>query len=299
MGSEEPIDRLRSRPVPSDSSLILAMTPSGMVASSPGGHRALPPGSGLDELLTSGDPLGLLHDWFAEGTPVTPPAMGSLIAPIESQEVWAAGVTYSRSRKARGTESREVGADRFYDLVYEAARPELFFKATPNRVVGPGAGLRIRADSTWNVPEPELTLVVSRSGEVVGYTIGNDMSSRSIEGENPLYLPQAKVYAQSAGLGPWLKMTGQPLPGDTSITLTILRAGSPVFEGATRVGEIKRSFDELVGYLFRDNEFPNGVFLMTGTGIVPDDDFTLAGGDEVAISIEGIGTLINHVLPIG
>jgi 2-dehydro-3-deoxy-D-arabinonate dehydratase len=250
-------------------------------------------------MLTSEDPPGLLDAWFEAGTPTTAPAPESLFAPIESQEVWAAGVTYSRSRTARVAESHEVGADRFYDLVYEADRPELFFKATPSRVVGPGAGVRIRADSSWNVPEPELTLVISARGQVVGYTIGNDMSSRSIEGENPLYLPQAKVYAQCAALGPWLRITEQLPDGDTAITLTISRDGSAVFEGTTRVGEIKRPLEELVEYLFRDNEFPSGVFLMTGTGVVPDEDFTLAEGDEISIAVDGVGTLTNHVLPTG
>lgn len=277
----------------------LATTSSGLVAWTSAEHRALPGEAGIDELLTADDPYGLLQAWFDRGTPTTPASMESLLAPIESQEVWAAGVTYSRSRTARVAESHEVGADRFYDLVYEADRPELFFKATPNRVVGPGAGVRIRVDSSWNVPEPELTMVISARGQVIGYTIGNDMSSRSIEGENPLYLPQAKVYAQCAALGPWLWITPHVPHGDTAISLTISRAGSTVFEGVTRIGEIVRPLDELLEYLFRDNEFPSGVFLMTGTGIVPDDDFTLIEADEIAITIDGIGTLTNHVLGPG
>jgi len=276
--------------------LRLAKTSSGLVAWTSAEHRALPGEAGIDELLTADDPSRLLQAWFDRGTPSPPASMESLLAPIESQEVWAAGVTYSRSRTARVEESHEVGADRFYDLVYEADRPELFFKATPNRVVGPGAGVRIRVDSSWNVPEPELTMVISAHGQVIGYTIGNDMSSRSIEGENPLYLPQAKLYAQCAALGPWLWITPRVPHGDTAISLTISRAGSTVFEGATRIGEIVRPLDELLEYLFRDNEFLNGVFLMTGTGIVPDDDFTLFEGDEIAITIDGIGTLTNHVL---
>jgi 2-dehydro-3-deoxy-D-arabinonate dehydratase len=279
--------------------LRLAKTSSGLVAWTAAEHRALPGEAGLDELLTADDPSQLLQAWFDRGTPAPPASMESLLAPIESQEVWAAGVTYSRSRTARVEESHEVGADRFYDLVYEADRPELFFKATPSRVVGPGAGVRIRDDSSWNVPEPELTMVISARGQAIGYTIGNDMSSRSIEGENPLYLPQAKVYAQCAALGPWLWITLQVPHGDTAISLTISRARSTVFEGATRIGEIVRPLDDLVEYLFRDNEFPNGVFLMTGTGIVPDDDFTLIEGDEIEITIDGIGTLTNHVLGPG
>jgi 2-dehydro-3-deoxy-D-arabinonate dehydratase len=277
----------------------LAKTTSGLVAWSSAEHRALPGEAGIDELLIADDPSRLLQAWFDQGTPAPSAAMESLLAPIESQEVWAAGVTYSRSRTARVEESHEVGADRFYDLVYEADRPELFFKATPNRVVGPGAGVRIRVDSSWNVPEPELTMVISARGQVIGYTIGNDMSSRSIEGENPLYLPQAKVYAQCAALGPWLWITPHAPHGDTAISLTISRDGSRVFEGATSIGEIVRPLDELLEYLFRDNEFPSGVFLMTGTGIVPGDDFTLMGGDEIAITIDGIGTLNNHVIAPG
>jgi 2-dehydro-3-deoxy-D-arabinonate dehydratase len=222
------------------------------------------------------------------------PQTGAL-APIGNQEVWAAGVTYFRSRAARMEESKSAGGGDFYDRVYEAPRPELFFKSTPHRVAGPGQDLRIRRDSKWNVPEPELALVVNSLGEIVGYTIGNDMSSRDIEGENPLYLPQAKVYAQSCGLGPGILISEQPLPGETEIRLEIIRSGATVFDGQTKLSAMKRTPEELVEYLFRDNVFPYGCFLLTGTGIVPPDDFTLAVEDEIRITIEPIGTLINYV----
>jgi len=192
-------------------------------------------------------------------------------------------------------ESKDSGGGTFYDKVYHAARPELFFKATPHRVAAPGTPVRIRADSAWNVPEPELTLAINHRGVIFGYTIGNDMSSRDIEGENPLYLPQAKVYDRSAALGPCLWVTDAPLPATTEIAITILRAGQTVFTGATHISQIKRTFAELAEYLFRDNAFPRGCYLMTGTGVVPPDDFTLRSGDEIRITIEPIGTLINPV----
>src|SRR5262245_24675703 len=222
-------------------------------------------------------------------------AEADALAPIERQEVWAAGVTYYRSRTARIEESKSAGGGDFYDRVYAAARPELFFKATPHRVAGPGQAVRIRRDSKWNVPEPELALVVNSYGKIIGYTIGNDMSSRDIEGENPLYLPQAKVYAQSCGLGPGILISSQPLPPETEIHLEIIRSDATAFHGQTRLGELKRTPEELVEYLFRDNAFPYGCFLLTGTGIVPPDEFTLAVGDEIRITIEPIGTLVNYV----
>ena len=269
----------------------LARVREGLIATSGQNSRLLRPEASVDALLASSDPSRKLAEWFEAGTDTSQPDYRSLLAPIESQEVWAAGVTYSRSRLARVAESSEAGADRFYDLVYQADRPELFFKATPNRVVGPNQAVRIRSDSTWNVPEPELTLVISSSGHVVGLTIGNDMSSRSIEGENPLYLPQAKVYTGCAALGPWLSITSELPSRETTISMWITRDGDEVFAGWTTIGEIVRPLGELVGYLFRSNEFAEGVFLMTGTGIVPDDDFTLKVGDTIAISIEGLGTL--------
>jgi 2-dehydro-3-deoxy-D-arabinonate dehydratase len=192
-------------------------------------------------------------------------------------------------------ESERAGGDVFYDLVYDAERPEIFFKATAHRVVGDGGAVRIRADSTWDVPEPEFTLAVSPAGRIIGYTIGNDMSSRSIEGANPLYLPQAKVYDGCAAIGPRLVL-GELPPADTAIHLSISRDGTEVFTGRTALDQIKRRFDELVDYLFRDNSYPAGVLVMTGTGIVPGDDFTLEPGDVVAITIDPVGTLTNHVV---
>jgi 2-dehydro-3-deoxy-D-arabinonate dehydratase len=219
----------------------------------------------------------------------------TLLPPIDQQEVWAAGVTYKRSQTARMEESETAAS--CYDRVYRSPRPELFMKATPHRVSGPGEPLRIRADATWNVPEPELTLVINSKLKLVGYTVGNDMSSRDIEGDNPLYLPQAKVYDQCAGLGPWITLAAaMPAREATGIHLTIRRGGQAVFEGRTDAGQMARTFDELIGWLGRDNSFPQGVFLMTGTGIVPNSDFTLARGDVVEITIDGIGTLSNPIV---
>ena len=219
------------------------------------------------------------------------------LAPIGSQEVWAAGVTYYRSRDARieDAEAHESGGGSFYDRVYTAERPELFFKATPHRVAGPGQTVRIRRDSTWNVPEPELTLAVNARGTIVGYTIGNDVSSRDLEGQNPLYLSQAKVYDRSCALGPGILVTDDPLPTTTPITLSIHREGRCCFEGATSLAELKRQPRDLVAYLFRENSFPVGCFLMTGTGIVPPAPFSLQPGDDISIAIESIGTLNNRV----
>ena len=247
----------------------------------------------LDDLFQAEDPVALVAGAWAGGRPASAPAAPG--APIGTQEVWAAGVTYLRSRTARMAESKDAGGGTFYDRVYHAARPELFFKATPHRVAAPGTPVRLRGDSQWNVPEPELTLALNRHGRLFGYTIGNDMSSRDIEGENPLYLPQAKVYDRSAALGPCLLITGGPLPADTAITIEIRRAGTAVFTGATAISQIKRTFAELAEFLFRDNTFPSGAYLMTGTGVVPPDSFTLRSGDEIRITIEPIGTLVNSV----
>ena len=216
-------------------------------------------------------------------------------APIQSQEVWASGVTYLRSKVGRQEESKNAGGSDFYARVYEAERPELFFKATPSRVVPHGGKVRIRKDSTWDVPEPELTLVITSNGKIVGYTIGNDMSSRSIEGENPLYLPQAKTYDGCAALGPCIFVTQKPLPENTMIQLVIERGGKNVFEGNIAISQIKRKFNELVEFLYRETSFPNGSFLMTGTGIVPGNEFTLQQGDQISITIEPVGTLVNSV----
>ncbi|GAB3501955.1 fumarylacetoacetate hydrolase family protein [Emticicia fontis] len=219
----------------------------------------------------------------------------SLQAPIQSQEVWASGVTYMRSRDARMEESKKAGGDNFYDRVYDAERPELFFKSTPHRVVGPGQKVRIRKDSKWNVPEPELTLFINSKGQISGYTCGNDMSSRDIEGENPLYLPQAKSYDKSTAIGPCITILDEPIISETQIKLEIIRFDLPYFTDFIAINRMKRKHTELVEFLFRETSFPHGCFLMTGTGIVPPDDFTLEVGDEIRITIEGIGTLVNTV----
>lgn len=218
-----------------------------------------------------------------------------ILAPVGSQELWACGVTYLRSKIGRQEESKEAGGGDFYARVYEAERPEVFFKSTPHRIVGHGAKVNIRKDSTWDVPEPELTLVVTSSGKIVGYTIGNDMSSRSIEGENPLYLPQAKTYDACAAVGPCVYVTEQPLDEKTKIHLEISRENKKVFEGTVGIDQMKRKPEELVSFVFRECSFPNGCLVMTGTGIVPGNDFTLKSGDEIKISIDGIGTLVNVV----
>jgi len=218
----------------------------------------------------------------------------TLKAPIDRQEVWAAGVTYLRSRDARMEESSQRDV---YDRVYDADRPELFLKATANRVSGPGEAIAIRGDSGWDVPEPELAILVNAHGELVGYTIGNDVSSRSIEGENPLYLPQAKVYSRCAALGPAVVMVDElPDVSNLEIQLTIRRDGRQLFQDSTATSQLHRSLSDLMAYLLRDNEFPAGVFLMTGTGIVPPSEFTLQDGDEVTIQVEGIGSLVNPVV---
>jgi 2-dehydro-3-deoxy-D-arabinonate dehydratase len=248
----------------------------------------------LSDILHVENPRDLLQGLRNGSSPAIPLAEVTLLAPIDQQEVWAAGVTYKRSREARERES--VGAARFYDLVYTASRPELFFKATPHRVVGPGAAVRIRGDSRWSVPEPELALVLSPRLELAGYTIGNDMSARDIEGENPLYLPQAKVYNQCCALGPFITLAdSMPSPDQVSIHLRIDRAGTPVFDGSTSLSAMARPLDDLIAWLGRDNQFPKGVILLTGTGIVPPDDFTLMSGDVVSIEIAGIGCLTNRV----
>ncbi len=221
----------------------------------------------------------------------TPPSR-SLVG---SQEVWAAGVTYLRSKVARMEESEESGGATFYDKVYDAERPELFFKSTAARVVADRGNVRIRKDSSWDVPEPELTLFITSSGKIVAYTIGNDMSSRSIEGENPLYLPQAKMYDGSAAIGPCLYVPEEPILPDTQIIMSITRNEAVVFTGATAISQMKRKHAELVEYLYRESSFPTGCFLMTGTCIVPGNDFTLQSGDVVSITIDHIGTLVNTV----
>jgi 2-dehydro-3-deoxy-D-arabinonate dehydratase len=216
-------------------------------------------------------------------------------APIQSQEVWAAGVTYIRSRDARMEESKDTGGGSFYDKVYDAVRPELFFKATAHRCAGPGKKVRIRKDSTWNVPEPELTLVINNKGKIIGYTVGNDMSSRSIEGENPLYLPQAKTYDGSAAIGPCMYVSRTPILPETKISMQIKRNAALMYSDEVAISKMKRAHTELVEFLFRECSFPHGCLLMTGTCLVPPNSFTLQSGDEINIRIDGIGELQNFV----
>ena len=276
--------------------MFLYRTKTGIVAGEEGRLRTLK-GLDWDHVFLQKDPRGFLLEKAKgiESTAEADPDSLEILPPIERQEVWAAGVTYRRSREARMEESQDTGGGDFYDRVYAAPRPELFFKSTAHRTVGHGQAVRIRKDSAWNVPEPELTLAISSSGRIFGYTIGNDMSSRDIEGENPLYLPQAKVYDGSCALGPRIYLPDEALPEDTGIHIEIKRGDVCIFEGRTQLSEIKRSFESLVEYLFRGNSFPCGCFLMTGTGIVPPDNFTLQARDEISITIHPIGTLTNVV----
>jgi 2-dehydro-3-deoxy-D-arabinonate dehydratase len=248
----------------------------------------------LSDVLHADDPAALARACLDRAAAPLALADLNLLAPIDQQEVWAAGVPYKRSREARERES--AGAARFYDLVYTAARPELFFKALPHHVADPGGPVRIRRDSSWSVPEPELALVLSPQLKVVGYTVGNDMSARDIEGENPLYLPQAKVYDHACALGPLVTLAAAMPPAqDVTIRLLIERGSRTAFDGTTRLTEMARPLAELVEWLGRENTFPHGAVLLTGTGIVPPDDFTLAAGDLVTIEITGIGRLTNRV----
>ncbi len=249
----------------------------------------------LADILHAANPAERADELIDRRSEPVPLDQVVFLAPIDAQEVWAAGVTYKRSQVARMDES-EHGASH-YDLVYSADRPELFFKATPHRVSGPGEPIRVRSDSAWSVPEPEFTLVLNPAGSIVGYTIGNDMSARDIEGENPLYLPQAKVYRQCCALGPCIRLATEPLDlAATSISLSIERDGAEVFGGQTDLGQLNRPLEDIARWLLKDNEFPEGAFLLTGTGIVPPDDFTCARGDVVRISITGIGELVNPVV---
>lgn len=259
------------------------------------GRYFLLAGTTWDELMMQDDLEAYLSAEVAGAKRAEDFDAAEVLAPIGSQEVWAAGVTYYRSRSARMEESKSAGGGSFYDRVYSAGRPELFFKATAGRVVGPGQAVRIRGDANWSVPEPELTVVVNQHGRIIGYTVGNDMSSRDIEGENPLYLPQAKVYDGSCALGPGVLVSGEPLAASTEIRIEILRAGQTAFSGTTTLAEMKRDPQELVGYLYRECSFATGCLLMTGTGIIPPDSFTLQPGDEIRIAIEGIGALTNVV----
>ncbi|HEY4312105.1 MAG TPA: fumarylacetoacetate hydrolase family protein [Pirellulales bacterium] len=255
-----------------------------------GGHY-----QSLAEILETDDPLSTVELLIDQSAQKVPESEVVPLSVIDCQEVWAAGVTYTRSRTARMAES--AAAATHYDRVYAAARPELFFKATPSRVSGPGKPVRIREDALWNVPEPELVLVLNSRLKLVGYTIGNDMSSRDIEGENPLYLPQAKVYDACCALGPWITLVDRMPPREEiNIRMAIRRGKQTVFEGCTSVCKMARTFEDLIAYLGRDNLFRDGAFLLTGTGIVPNDDFSLYAGDVVDIAIDGIGTLSNPVV---
>ncbi|MGE3818212.1 MAG: fumarylacetoacetate hydrolase family protein [Isosphaeraceae bacterium] len=249
----------------------------------------------LTRLLCAADPSAEAERLRSTAGPSRSVDSVRLLAPIDRHEVWAAGVTYQRSKEAREEESKQAAT--FYDLVYRSPRPELFFKATPNRVSGPGEEIRIRRDSAWNVPEPELGVVLSPDLTIVGYTAGNDMSSRDIEGENPLYLPQAKLYDRCCALGPCVTLAADlPSVTDLSIGLRIDREGANVFSGETSTSRLARTLDDLISWLGRDNRFPDGVVLLTGTGIVPPDEFTLKPGDVVSITIQGVGTLQNRVI---
>jgi 2-dehydro-3-deoxy-D-arabinonate dehydratase len=251
-----------------------------------------------DEFLNDDYLFEKMRDLANDNSPVDNPEKiirDELLPPVQNQEIWASGVTYYNSKLGRQEESKEKGGGYFYAHVYEADRPELFFKATAYRTIGSGGKVNIRPDSTWDVPEPELTLAITSNGKIVGYTIGNDMSSRSIEGENPLYLPQAKTYDGCAALGPCIYVTRDPLPKETMIYMVIQRGGKKVFEGKISTSRMKRDPMELVSFLFRATTFPYGCFLMTGTGIVPPRNFTLHAGDEIHIKIDPIGILINQV----
>ncbi len=248
----------------------------------------------FNDLFTSEEPADYVDAAYESVGKTHARPSSNLMAPIRDQEIWAAGVTYFRSRTARMEEAETAGGDVFYDRVYEADRPELFFKATAPRARGHGDTVAIRSDSSWDVPEPELTLAINSNGKIFGHTIGNDMSSRSIEGENPLYLPQAKVYTGSCSIGPCLVISDLPAP-ETKISIEITRGGDSIFSGETRLSQLKRSFDELSGFLFRSNDFAHGAYLMTGTGIVPQSDFSLKVNDVISITIEGIGILRNEV----
>lgn len=265
-----------------------------IVVESEGAFVQTNPDFTLDLLFSAKNQAQAIEKAIAQGQPTDAP--GAPWPLVQSQEVWAAGVTYFRSRTARMEESQDAGGGDFYDRVYDAERPELFLKATPHRVAAPGGGVRIRSDSQWNVPEPELTLAINTAGKVFGYTLGNDMSSRDIEGENPLYLPQAKCYDRSAALGPCLVVTDEAPAPSSVLSLVIKRRGEEVFAGETALDQIKRPLASLADWLYRENVFPFGAYLMTGTGIVPPDEFTLKPGDQIHISMDPIGTLTNMVI---
>ena len=271
-------------------------TRDGIVASQDDRFYKLP-GNDWDELLNRDNLAESLEREVGSLQPIaiSGDAPEGILAPVSQQEVWAAGVTYLRSRSARMEESKDAGGGTFYDRVYDAARPEIFFKSNPGRVIPTSGQIRIRRDSKWNVPEPELALVIDARGRIVGYTIGNDVSSRDIEGENPLYLPQAKTYDGACALGPCVLVPKEPISPETAIELEIVRDGETVFAGSTSLSQMKRKHQELVDYLYLETSFPSGAVLLTGTGIIPEDSFTLLSGDEVRITIPPIGTLANRV----
>jgi 2-dehydro-3-deoxy-D-arabinonate dehydratase len=262
------------------------------------GDKVMPIAAGagrLSDILHASNVESVVQECLRHSGNPLPLESVRVLAPLDEQEVWGAGVTYLRSKVAREQESDQAAA--FYDRVYTAPRPELFFKATPSRVAGLGSPIRVRRDSKWTVPEPELALVLNPSLELVGFTIGNDVSARDVEGENPLYLPQAKVYDGCCALGPAITLvSGMPERAQIGITLEIERGGTVAFKGETSIARMARRFEELVDWLGRDNTFPRGVILLTGTGIVPPDDFSLKDGDIVRITIDGIGTLSNPVV---
>lgn len=273
----------------------LYRTAKGIVAER-GGNYFLLEGEDWGSFINDDDLLLKTNKLVSSLSPGNADLVDAVLPPVGSQqELWACGVTYLRSKVGRQEESKAAGGADFYAKVYEAERPEVFFKSTPHRIVGHKEFVRIRKDSTWDVPEPELTLVVTSSGKIVGYTIGNDMSSRSIEGENPLYLPQAKTYDACAALGPCIYVTDKPLDRNTMIQLEILRDNKPAFKGTVGIDQMKRTPEELVSFVYRECSFPHGCLIMTGTGIVPGNEFTLQSGDEIRIGIDNIGTLINTV----
>lgn len=273
--------------------MILYNTKKGLVVESEGKH--FDGGKhDWDEFLNDENLFEKLKSVIASSSETTLDE-SDILKPIKSQELWACGVTYLRSKLGRQEESKQSGGADFYGKVYEADRPEVFFKANASRVVGHLENVRIRRDSTWDVPEPELTLCVSSGGKILGYTVGNDMSSRSIEGENPLYLPQAKTYDKCAALGPGILVLDKAIPETTKIVLEIVREGAVVFYGDILLNQMKRSLEDLVSFVYKECSFPHACFIMTGTGIVPSSDFTLEAGDKIKITIEGIGTLVNTV----
>ncbi len=274
------------------STFRLYRTPAGALVETAGVYHVVT--DAWDDLVNHADLPAYLAAVCAGGRG-TPHPDGPVLAPIGTQEVWGAGVTYERSWVARMEESKRAGSDTFYDRVYDAERPELFFKAAGWRVRGPGESIRVRDDARWSVPEPEIALCINARGEIVGATIGNDVSSRDIEGENPLYLPQAKIYDGSCALGPCLLVSRDPLPSDTPIALTVIRDGQTIFSADTSFARMRRDPRTLVTYLYRETAFPHGAFLLTGTGIVPPDDFSLQPRDTVRMHVPPIGTLINQV----